>query len=119
FRPEFLNRVDETVVFHQLTKPQLRDIVDVNAHGLTKRLKDELGIDLELTEAAKDFIADKGYEPTYGARPLRRAIQQYVENPLSEELLKQTFKTGDRISVEAEGDGALARLLFKKTNSTK
>ncbi|KAA5582512.1 ATP-dependent Clp protease ATP-binding subunit ClpC, partial [Pseudomonas aeruginosa] len=85
--PEFLNRIDEMIVFHSLDKEQLKEIVSLMAHSLTKRLKEQ-DIELELTDAALEKIAQEGYDPQYGARPIRRALQKHVEDRLSEELLK-------------------------------
>ena len=92
FRPEFLNRVDEMIVFHSLEKEHLREIVTLMSNELTKRLGEQ-DIELALTDEAKLKIADVGYDPEYGARPLRRAIQKHVEDRLSEELLKGTVLT--------------------------
>ncbi|WP_342513712.1 ATP-dependent protease ATP-binding subunit ClpC [Sporosarcina sp. FSL K6-1522] len=101
FRPEFLNRVDEMIVFHSLEKEHLRKIVTLMANELTKRLNEQ-DIELELTEAAQDKITDVGYDPEYGARPLRRAIQKHVEDRLSEELLKGIILTGGKVIVDVE-----------------
>lgn len=100
FRPEFLNRIDETIVFHSLTKPELRQIVKLLARQLTKQLAEQ-GIKLKLTTAALDSIADDGYNPAYGARPLRRSIQKLVENPLSMMILDGSIQDGDLITVGA------------------
>lgn len=101
FRPEFLNRVDEMIVFHSLNKEQLRQIVTLMADELVKRLgaKD---ITLTITDAAKDKIAEEGYDPDYGARPLRRALQRNIEDLLSEELLKGTIQEGSTVTVDVE-----------------
>lgn len=96
FRPEFLNRIDEMIVFHSLDKDQLKEIVSFMANSLTKRLKEQ-NIELELTEAALEKIAQEGYDPQYGARPIRRALQKHVEDRLSEELLKGTVLTGQTV----------------------
>ncbi|KGR86738.1 ATP-dependent Clp protease ATP-binding subunit [Lysinibacillus odysseyi] len=96
FRPEFLNRIDEMIVFHSLEKEQLKEIVSFMANALTKRLKEQ-NIELELTEAALEKIAQEGYDPQYGARPIRRALQKHVEDRLSEELLKGTVLTGQKV----------------------
>lgn len=103
FRPEFLNRVDEMIVFHSLEKDHLQKIVSLMSHELTKRLAEQ-EITLDLTEAAKLKIADEGYDPEYGARPLRRALQKHVEDRLSEELLKGTVLTGGTVIVDVEND---------------
>ena len=100
FRPEFLNRIDETIVFHSLTKPELRQIVKLLASQLIHRLADQ-GIKLKLTTAALDTIAEDGYNPAYGARPLRRSIQKLVENPLSMLILDGDIQAGDQITVGA------------------
>ena len=93
FRPEFLNRIDEMIVFHSLEKEHLKEIVSFMANTLTKRLKEQ-DIELELTESALEKIAQEGYDPQYGARPIRRALQKNVEDRLSEELLKGNVLTG-------------------------
>ena len=103
FRPEFLNRIDDTIVFHELTKPEVTTIVDLMIKRVTVQLEAQ-GIGLELTEAAKLLLADRGYDPTLGARPLRRAIQRLVEDPLSEKLLMKGFRAGEHIIVDAEPD---------------
>ena len=103
FRPEFLNRIDDTIVFHELSKAEVTTIVDLMIKRVTVQLQSQ-GIGLELTEAAKLLLADKGYDPTLGARPLRRAIQRMVEDPLSERLLWKEFRAGQSILVDAEPD---------------
>jgi ATP-dependent Clp protease ATP-binding subunit ClpB len=105
FRPEFLNRLDETIIFHRLDRKQLRRIVDVQLRNFEKRLADR-ELRLEITDAAKDFLANVGYDPTYGARPLKRAIQRYLENGLAEDILAGRFSAGDTIRVDA-GEGKL------------
>ncbi|MFD1207062.1 ATP-dependent protease ATP-binding subunit ClpC [Sporosarcina contaminans] len=101
FRPEFLNRVDEMIVFHSLEKEQLREIVTLMSDELTKRLAEQ-DIELVLTDEAKNKIADEGYDPEYGARPLRRALQKHVEDRLSEELLKGKDLMGGKVIVDVE-----------------
>jgi ATP-dependent Clp protease ATP-binding subunit ClpC len=103
FRPEFLNRVDGVVVFRSLTKEQIRQIVDLMLTSVTQQLK-EKGIMLEVTEAAKNFLGEKGYDEVYGARPLRRVIQDMIEDKLSEDLLRGNFQSGDTVVVDLEGD---------------
>ena len=102
FRPEFLNRVDGVVVFHSLTKEQIRSIVDLMLVTVTQQLS-EKGIKLEVTDAAKDFLGEKGYDEVFGARPLRRVIQDMVEDKLSEDLLRGKFQSGDTVVVDLEG----------------
>jgi ATP-dependent Clp protease ATP-binding subunit ClpC len=104
FRPEFLNRLDEIIVFHELSEEQLRKIVDLMVNELEERLSEhKLGI--EITDKAKSWIAKEGYDPVYGARPLRRVIERYVENPLSSMLLRNELEDGDVIKVDAGKDG--------------
>jgi ATP-dependent Clp protease ATP-binding subunit ClpC len=99
FRPEFLNRIDEIVVFHELTEEQLRSIVDLMIKELERRLA-ERKLAIEVTEAAKSWLAKEGFDPVYGARPLRRAIERHVENPLSTKLLRGEFSEGDMVEVD-------------------
>jgi ATP-dependent Clp protease ATP-binding subunit ClpB len=105
FRPEFLNRIDEIVEFEPLTKDQLADIVELQLERLRVRLA-ERGIELGLTDDAKHVLAEAGWDPTYGARPLKRAIQRMVENPLALRLLEGDFGEGDSVRVDAH-DGQL------------
>ncbi|WP_100334352.1 ATP-dependent protease ATP-binding subunit ClpC [Bacillus alkalisoli] len=112
FRPEFLNRIDEMIVFHSLEKPHLKEIVTLLADQLTKRLKEQ-DIELELTEAAKDKISEEGYDPEYGARPLRRAIQKHIEDKLSEELLKGTIEKGQKIVLDVVENEFIVRPVEK------
>jgi len=107
FRPEFLNRLDETVVFRQLGRDQLRAIVDIQLQRLEKRLR-ERDLHLDIDEEAKDLLGNLGYDPTYGARPLKRVILRLIENPLAEALLAGRFQPGDTVVVRAAGDGKLA-----------
>jgi ATP-dependent Clp protease ATP-binding subunit ClpB len=106
FRPEFLNRIDEIVEFQPLTKDQLAEIVELQLERLRTRLAGR-GIELELTDDAKQVLAEAGWDPTYGARPLKRAIQRMVENPLALRLLEGEFADGDAVRVDAK-DGELA-----------
>ena len=94
FSPEFLNRIDDVVIFNQLTEDNIFSIIDILMKGVTKRLEN-LGLKLELTEEAKKFISEKGYDSQFGARPLHRAIQKYLEDPLAEEILNMNVKNGD------------------------
>ena len=109
FRPEFLNRVDETIVFHRLRPEHLRDIARIQIGHLVCRLADR-NIVLSLTDAAVDKLATDGYDPVYGARPLKRLIQQYVENPLARRILSGEFNDGDAITADTRGDS----LVFEK-----
>jgi ATP-dependent Clp protease ATP-binding subunit ClpC len=107
FKPEFLNRLDEIIVFHTLSKPDLLKIVDLEVDKVKRRLKLK-EIEIVLDEPAHEFVINKGYDPTYGARPMRRAVERYLEDPLAEELLKGTVKAGDIVEVSVAGDDKLA-----------
>jgi ATP-dependent Clp protease ATP-binding subunit ClpC len=115
FRPEFINRIDEIIVFHQLTEEQLRNIVDLMVKDLQGRLADRK-LNIELTEEVKAWLAREGYDPVYGARPLRRAIERYVENPLSTKLLQGEFSEGDIVRVDL-GDGGLTFTVKKRAKA--
>jgi ATP-dependent Clp protease ATP-binding subunit ClpB len=108
FKPEFLNRVDETIIFQNLTLEEIIEIVNIQLNKLSARLADQ-NIALILSDQATSFIAEKGYDPIYGARPLKRVIQHYIENPLSMDILKGKVLDGDRIKAEVDGD----RIVFK------
>jgi ATP-dependent Clp protease ATP-binding subunit ClpC len=104
FRPEFLNRVDSTVVFHALSRGHIRQIVDLMLHDVDIQLSFK-GISLEITDAARDWLGDKGYDETFGARPLRRLIQNEVEDRLSEALLEGKFGPGDKVVIDCDDGG--------------
>jgi len=106
FRPEFLNRIDEIVEFHPLSKEQIGEIVELQLRRVEARLA-ERGLRLELTDAAKDLLGEAGWDPTYGARPLKRAIQRLLENPLAMRLLESEFAEGDVVRVDGK-DGELS-----------
>ncbi len=117
FRPEFLNRIDETIVFDTLTKPEIRQIVMLLMIEIGKRME-ELGFSVEMTEAAADHISEVGYDPNYGARPLRRLLQRRVENELSRRLLQGEYRSGDKVIVDynanAEGENKLTFTLAEQ-----
>jgi len=104
FRPELLNRIDDVIIFHPLDEENLKSIVDLLMKQVEKRLA-ERNVQLEVSQEAKAWLAEKGYDPIYGARPLRRAIQRYVENPISSKILLGEFKEGDRIAIGVQEDG--------------
>jgi ATP-dependent Clp protease ATP-binding subunit ClpB len=112
FRPEFLNRLDEIVVFHALAEGDVRKIVDVQLRHLQTRLLDR-SLELEFTDEAKDFLARRGYDPVYGARPLKRAIQNEVETVLAQRIIAGEVPDGSRLRVDAGPDG----LTFEATSS--
>ncbi|MFN4242550.1 MAG: ATP-dependent chaperone ClpB [Tepidisphaerales bacterium] len=99
FRPEFLNRIDEIIIFHPLGREQLKQIVDVQLRNLERRLRSR-GLRLEVTDAARQLLGDEGYDPAYGARPLKRVIQQRIENPLSQRILRGEFLEGDTVRID-------------------
>jgi ATP-dependent Clp protease ATP-binding subunit ClpB len=111
FLPEFLNRIDETIVFHPLDRSHIHRIVEVQVDRLRKQLEQN-NLHLDITEAAINAIAARGYDPTYGARPLKRVIQQELQNPLATELLRGEFPPGSTIRVDAQdGEFAFARVV--------
>lgn len=112
FRPEFLNRIDEVIVFHSLEQEHIEQIVSLMTEELRKRLKEQ-DIDFVLTETAKKILAKEGFDPAYGARPLRRAIQRHIEDRLSEELLKGVISKGDTVNIDAEDDKLVVKRLEK------
>jgi ATP-dependent Clp protease ATP-binding subunit ClpB len=112
FRPEFLNRIDDIVVFKALTKDDLRGIVDIQLRRLERLLSDK-EIKLNLTDGAKNKLVDLGYEPSLGARPLKRAITRELQNPLAEELLAGGYKQGELLRVDVTTDG---KFTFAKAN---
>ncbi|RFT30971.1 ATP-dependent Clp protease ATP-binding subunit ClpC, partial [Gardnerella vaginalis] len=112
FRPEFLNRLDDTIVFRQLTEPEVRQIVDLDVKHLNDRLF-ERHMTLELTDAAKNLLAQKGFDPLLGARPLRRVIQRDIEDAISEKILLGDLTDGERVEVDAEGEGLLGEFIFR------
>ncbi|MBC8180600.1 ATP-dependent Clp protease ATP-binding subunit [candidate division KSB1 bacterium] len=115
FNPEFINRVDELIVFHQLSKPDVVKIVDLVIEEMLAKVSDR-DIAINLSKSAKEYIAEKGFNPQFGARPLKRAIQKYVEDPIAEEMLKGNFTDGCSISVKKKADGLTFTDLGKKTS---
>jgi ATP-dependent Clp protease ATP-binding subunit ClpC len=116
FNPEFLNRIDDIIVFHPLTREQIGEIVHIMLKDLHKRLGDE-DLRITLTDGAIAFLVDRGYDEAFGARPLRRSIQRYIEDPLSEKILLAEFVAGDEIVVDVAPEGEL--LDFRVPSSTK
>jgi len=113
FSPEFLNRIDDVVIFNSLTRENIFEIIDILMKGVTKRLTN-LGFSLELTEDAKAFLSDKGYDVQFGARPLHRAIQKYLEDPLAEEILSLHVKAGDILEADLDKENQKIKFTFKK-----
>ena len=112
FKPEFLNRIDETIVFHNLDKAQIREIVEIQLKDLKTRLENR-NIQIAFEPGALDFIADKGYSHDFGARPLKRAIQKYIENELSLEILKGRIAEGSKLLVKEE-NGSIVFIVDEK-----
>ena len=104
FRPEFLNRLDETVIFDALTRDDLHHIVELMAAAVQSRLEEQ-AITLEVSDAAKDWLVKEGYDPVFGARPLRRVVQRHIENPLANRILSGEFSHGDTVHVDMDTDG--------------
>ena len=115
FRPEFLNRIDETIVFHPLSREQLTKIVDVQLNHLRKRLASR-NLRLDVSAEAEKLLAEEGYDPVYGARPLKRVIQQRIENPLASRILRGEFAEGDAIRIDV--DPAKHEFTFSKGRKT-
>ncbi|MEL6556687.1 MAG: ATP-dependent Clp protease ATP-binding subunit [Bacteroidota bacterium] len=113
FSPEFLNRLDDVIVFNSLEREHIHQIIDISLNKLFNRITD-LGYKIELTEKAKDFLAEKGYDPQYGARPLNRAIQKYLEDAVAEEILKGDANEGDTIQADYKGEGEELAITIKK-----
>jgi ATP-dependent Clp protease ATP-binding subunit ClpC len=98
FAPEFLNRIDDIIMFNSLKREDIHKIIDIELGHLYKRIS-ELGYDMKLTDEAKDFLGEKGYDEKFGARPLKRAIQKFIEDPMAEEIINQGIEEGDKISI--------------------
>ena len=113
FNPEFLNRIDDVIVFHPLDKQNIFEIIDIMSEDLFERAE-ELGLEFEFDKDAKEFLTDKGFDPKYGARPLRRALQKYVEDPMAEDILHDEVGEGDKVLITHEGDGEELSFEVKK-----
>jgi ATP-dependent Clp protease ATP-binding subunit ClpB len=109
FKPEFLNRIDETIIFHQLERGQIRRIVDIQLERV-QQLLEERRIALDVSDAARELLADKGYDPHYGARPLKRVIQRMLQDPLAMKILEGAFPDGSKIRVDARPGGEALEL---------
>jgi ATP-dependent Clp protease ATP-binding subunit ClpC len=114
FRPEFLNRLDDLIVFRSFTKPDLIQILTLEVNKVIERLRHK-SLHLELDDKAKDFLVEKGYDPQYGARPMRRAVEKFFEDPLAEEILKGVLHEGDPILVSADKE----KLVFNQKPATE
>ena len=112
FSPEFLNRIDDVVIFNSLSKENIFNIIDILMKGVTKRLQN-LGFTMELTLEAKEFIADKGYDAQFGARPLHRALQKYLEDPLAEEILSMSVKAGDKLIADLDKENGKIKFIYQ------
>ncbi len=118
FAPEFLNRIDDVVLFNSLSKEDIYKIIDIELQGLYARLQ-ELGYTIKISQAAKDYISEKGFDPKFGARPLQRAIQKYLEDPMAEKIIKEDMKQGDVISVKYSEQKGITVQITKKTGSNQ
>ena len=117
FAPEFLNRIDDVIVFNALEKEDINKIIDIELVKLVDRIQD-LGYTLKLTESAKDYIADKGFDKQYGARPLNRAIQKYVEDALAEEIIGAKIQEGDTITMDLDKKKNELKIQIKSSSKT-
>jgi ATP-dependent Clp protease ATP-binding subunit ClpC len=121
FAPEFLNRIDDIILFNALSKKDIFKIIDIELKGLYSRLF-QLGYKIHISPAAKDFIAEKGFDVQFGARPLKRAIQKYLEDPMAEVIIRSDLKAGDTLSVnlnKEKNDVVVKKVASKKGDSTK
>jgi ATP-dependent Clp protease ATP-binding subunit ClpC len=117
FRPEFLNRLDDVIVFHSLNRDNLKQIINIELSKVRDRLRDR-GLDLVLTDGAEEYLIDEGFNPEYGARPLRRSIENLIEDPLSEDILSGRYKGMDTVTVRSEGEGRVKKLIFEPTSKS-
>lgn len=118
FSPEFLNRLDDVIIFNSLEREDIHNIIDISLGHLFKRIT-EIGYKVELTDAAKDFLSEKGYDPQFGARPLNRAIQKYLEDPVAEEILQGEIKEGDTLLADHDGKSEVLKIKVKKAKAKK
>jgi ATP-dependent Clp protease ATP-binding subunit ClpC len=118
FRPEFLNRIDDIIVFHELTRDEVTEIIDLMIRRVREQLESQ-GLGLEMSQSAKYLIVEKGYDPQLGARPLRRALQRMVEDPLSEKILWKEYRAGETIIVDTEGDGDETTIVFRSVEGVE
>ena len=118
FAPEFINRIDDIVVFNSLAKEHINKIIDIVLKELYARI-DELGFKLKLGDTAKDYIADKGFDANFGARPLKRALQKYIEDPLAEEIVKSNLAEGDTIELAYDKDSDSIKIKITKGKKKK
>jgi len=118
FAPEFLNRIDDVIIFNSLKMDDIHQIIDIELHGLYERLE-KLGYDIKLSNAVKDFIADKGYDAQFGARPIKRAIQKYLEDPLAEEIINSSLKEGDKIAIDLDKKKEEIKIKVTKKKGSK
>ena len=118
FSPEFLNRLDDVIIFNSLEKEDIFKIIDITLGKLFSRITD-LGYGIELSKKAKEFLAEKGYDPQYGARPLARAIQKHLEDPVAEEILKGEIKEGDTLLADWDGKKEELNIKLKKKKASK
>ena len=117
FAPEFLNRIDDVIVFNPLEREDIHQIIDIELEKLFARIKD-IGYDLKLSEAAKDYIAEKGFDKQYGARPLKRAIQKYIEDTLAEEIVNSKLEEGDSIHMDLDKKKEELTIKIKKAKKS-
>ncbi|HET8962375.1 MAG TPA: ATP-dependent Clp protease ATP-binding subunit, partial [Chitinophagales bacterium] len=118
FAPEFLNRIDDVVIFNSLTREDIHKIIDIELNSLYGRING-LGYTIKVSDEAKDFISDKGYDSQFGARPLKRAIQKYLEDPLAEEIIKANLSEGDVIDVDFDKEKEEIKIKVNKPKAKK
>ena len=119
FRPEFLNRIDEIIVFHPLYKEDMKAILDIMLRSVTSRVMENMELKLKVTDEAQDYLIDKGFDEKYGARPLRRALQTYLEDSMAEEILEGRIERGDSVTVEKGENGLKFSVRHKRKTPVK
>ena len=113
FAPEFLNRIDDVIIFNNLSKEHIKQIIDIELDSLLKRIN-TLGYNIKISEKAKDFVAEKGFDVQFGARPLKRAIQKYIEDPLAEDIINSNLKEGDTIALDTNNKETALKIKISK-----
>ena len=119
FKPEFLNRIDEIIVFHPLYKEDMKAILDIMLRSVTSRVMENMELKLKVTDEAQDYLIDKGFDEKYGARPLRRALQTYLEDSMAEEILEGRIERGDSVTVEKGENGLKFSVRHKRKTPVK
>ena len=118
FAPEFLNRIDDVIIFNNLSQENIKQIIDIELNSLLKRIN-SLGYNISISDQAKDLVAEKGFDEQFGARPLKRAIQKYIEDPLAEDIINTNLKEGDSIKIDVNKDKTALKVSISKPKKAK